>query len=190
MTPFAAGTPIDEVVALYAAGALPSDDHRAFEERLATGWPEAEAELARMGAAVSALASDLPVVPPPAGAKDRLLARLPSLGGPPGVTFQFRDEGDFAPTPYPGVAIRVLHVDRPRRQFSAVMRLDAGARYPGHRHDGPEECLVLDGSLMVGDVRMRAGDYQRSEAGSDHAEQWTDTGAVVYLTAPLGMLGE
>jgi putative transcriptional regulator len=189
MRPFAAGTPIDEVVALYAAGALPPDDHRAFEARLAAGWPEAEAELARMEAAVSALAADVPVVVPPAGAKEQLMARLPSPAGP-GVTFRFRDDGDFAPTPYPGVSIRVLHIDRLRRQFSALMRLDAGARYPGHRHDGPEECLVLDGSVMVGDVRMRAGDYQRSEAGSDHAEQWTDTGAVVYLTAPLGMLGE
>jgi len=36
---------------------------------------------------------------------------------------------------------------------------------------------------------MRAGDYQRAEADSDHVEQWTDTGALVYLIGPEDLFG-
>jgi len=34
---------------------------------------------------------------------------------------------------------------------------------------------------------MKAGDYQRAEADSDHVEQWTDTGALLYLSAPADL---
>jgi hypothetical protein len=192
-----------EAVALYAAGALPPADARAFEDRLAAGWPAAAAELARTDPAVMALAAGVPAVEPPPRVRAELLARLadvpPDEPSPadqaraadalPGLLFRFADDEPFAATPYPGVAVRVLHLDRPGRRFTALLRLAPGARYPGHHHDGPEECLVLAGSLIVGGVRMRPGDYQRAAADSDHAEQWTDTGATLYLTAPVSLLG-
>ncbi len=34
-----------------------------------------------------------------------------------------------------------------------------------------------------------AGDYQWAEADSDHVEQWTDTGALVYLIGPEDLFG-
>jgi anti-sigma factor ChrR (cupin superfamily) len=63
-----------------------------------------------------------------------------------------------------------------------------GATYPAHPHSGPEECLVLEGDLTAFGVRMTAGDYQRVEPGTEHAEQRSETGALLYLTAPLSML--
>ena len=47
---------------------------------------------------------------------------------------------------------------------------------------------MLEGSLWVGGVHMKAGDYQRVEAGVDHVEQWSDTGALAFITAPLELL--
>lgn len=70
------------------------------------------------------------------------------------------------------------------------MRLDPGAVYPAHEHDGPEECVVIAGELTVGGVRMRKGDYQRAEPGSEHVEQRSEAGALVFLTAPLSLMGK
>ncbi len=73
-------------------------------------------------------------------------------------------------------------------QLTCLKRLEPGAVYPSHPHDGPEECLVLDGEIIVGDVRMRKGDYQRAEPNSQHIEQRSETGALIYLSAPMSLL--
>lgn len=134
---------------------------------------------------VAQLAAAIPPVAPPHGVKTALFARLSPT---PDIRFRFATDGAFAPTPHPGMSIRLLNLDRERRQFSALIRLDAGAIYPSHAHDGPEECVVLEGELRVGDVRMRPGDYQRAEPGSAHADQWSETGALLFVTGPMSLL--
>jgi quercetin dioxygenase-like cupin family protein len=184
MTADPGDAPLDELAALYAAGALPPAEARAFEAGLTAG-----SAAAGVDAAVLALTADVPPVEPPPWLKAELLAKLPPDPASSGLTFRFRDAGRFDPIPgAPGTYARVLHVDRRRKQFTAVLRMDPGAKYPGHHHDGAEECLVLEGELLVGDVRLRAGDYQRAEPGSDHVEQWTDVGAVLFVTAPISLL--
>jgi quercetin dioxygenase-like cupin family protein len=64
-----------------------------------------------------------------------------------------------------------------------LIKGEPGARYPAHRHSGPEECYVISGSLHVEGQLLRAGDFHHAEAGSDHGELWTDEGAVVLLVA-------
>jgi quercetin dioxygenase-like cupin family protein len=153
----------------------------------------ADAEFAGV---VAHLAAAVPPVAPPPGVRERLLASLPAdprqadrdaAGQLPGLSFAFGEDGPFKPTPYPGVWVRMLYVDRPRGQFTCLLRLDPGAAYPSHAHDGPEECVVLEGEITVGGVRMRKGDYQRAEPGSAHVEQRSETGALLYITAPLSL---
>lgn len=137
-------------------------------------------------ALVGMLAAAVQPVDPPPRVKDSLFARLgPPTGGP---RFRFAAAGDFLPTPFPGMSIRMLNLDPDRRQFTAMIRLEPGATYPSHAHDGPEECVVLEGELLVGGVRMTAGDYQRAEPGSEHADQWSDTGALLFVTGPASLL--
>src|SRR5206468_8051724 len=146
-----------------------------FDARLAGGWTEGTAALRDLRGAVAALASE-PVSPAP-GVKTALLDALPAAG----MRFRFAADGEFRATRYPGIWVRTLHIDEARKQFTCLMRLDPGAVYPSHGHDGPEECLVLEGEILVGNVRMRPGDYQRAEPGSHHIEQRTEVGALVYL---------
>lgn len=175
----------DELAALYFAGALPPTEAEDFEARWADGWPDAEESIRGGQDAVRALLAGVtPAVPPPA-LKSELLTRLDTQDG---MVFQFAADGGFRPSRYPGVAVRVLHTDHARRQFTCLMRLDPGAVLPGHPHDGPEECIVLDGEVIVGNVRLGRGDYQRVEAGTEHGEQWSETGALVFVTAPLALL--
>jgi anti-sigma factor ChrR (cupin superfamily) len=153
-------------------------------------------------ASLLALAADIPPVDPPAYVRESLLGRLgtaprrhPTLeqnrkaaGLLPEVQFAFREEAVFQYSHLTGVTARMLHLDPTTKRFSAVVKLEPGSRIPPHHHDGLEECLVLDGELIVGGVRMRAGDHQWAEAGSDHGEQWTDVGATLLLSGPMSLL--
>lgn len=48
------------------------------------------------------------------------------------------------------------------------MRLNAGARFPRHAHDGGEDVLVLAGTVCIGGVELSEGDYLFTEAGEEH----------------------
>ena len=173
---------LDEVSALAAAGALPADERAAFDDR-----PESAAELASWEPAVLALAEDIPPVTPPPALKDRLLAAI-ARPLPDGYVIRQPDDGGFRPTPYPGISVRVLHIDHALKRFACLMRVAPGACLPHHPHAAAEECIVLEGSFRVAGVTMGPGAYQRVEAGVDHLDQWSDTGATVYLNAPLDLL--
>ncbi|MFO0847887.1 MAG: cupin domain-containing protein [Gemmataceae bacterium] len=144
--------------------------------------------------AVRALAASIAPVEPSPELKTRLLAALPPadrvVPNLPGIKIRLADDADFRPTRLPGVSVRMLHVDARNRQFTCLVRMAPGATLPSHPHDGPEECIVLNGEIVAHGVRMKAGDYQRVEPGTAHAEQHTDTGCLLYLTGPASLLAE
>jgi anti-sigma factor ChrR (cupin superfamily) len=168
----------EELAALYLAGALPPEEHAAAEARLATD-PAFAAAVADLAATADLLAEAGPSQPPPPAVRERLMADLP-----PRLTIARAADAEWVPI-RPGVAYRFLHIDRAQHRFTALVRMDRGARYRPHGHDHPEECLVLEGELYVGNVLMRAGDFQRAEPGCRHAEQRTETGCLLLLSASL-----
>lgn len=144
--------------------------------------------------AVRTLAASTPLIAPSPGLKARLLAALPTADrvSPklPGIKFRLADDADFRPTRLPGVSVRMLHMDVRSRQFTCLVRMAPGATLPSHPHDGPEECIVLGGEIVAHGVRMKAGDYQRVEPGTAHAEQYTETGCLLYLSGPTSLLAD
>lgn len=102
------------------------------------------------------------------------------------VKFEFSDSGpEWKSAPVAGVEVRVLKVDRSADRVTYEVKMAAGASYPGHAHQGPEECYVLEGDLWVGDVHMNAGDYQHVDAATDHPEQSTDEGCRLLLVSSV-----
>jgi putative transcriptional regulator len=192
-----------ELAALYAAGSLAPDERAAFESHLAAGCAACRDEVDRLAPVVAALAGAVRPTAPGPQTRERLLARVaaPAHGGGAtplrrqldrggrlgeGMTIQRADEAAWEKTEVPGVSIRVLLVDREHNRFSALVRMEPGASYPRHVHGGPEECLVLEGELHVGDdVVMRPGDYQYAATGSKHGEQRTETGCLLMITSSL-----
>lgn len=191
-----------ELAALYAAGSLPLDERAEFEAHLSAGCTACQVEIDRLGPVVAALAGAVRPATPPPHLRERLLERVASQprGGsatPLGPNLQHGSrhgaapviqrgaEADWKGTAVPGVSIRVLMVDRENNRFSAQVRMAPGASYPRHIHGGPEECLVLEGELHVGDEVMRAGDYQYAAAGSQHGVQRTEQGCLLMITSSL-----
>jgi quercetin dioxygenase-like cupin family protein len=85
---------------------------------------------------------------------------------------------------------RLLNLDTERRVFTALVRMEPGSTYPEHDHDGPEECLVIEGELFVGDeLLLKSGDYQYNPPGTRHAVQSTKTGCVILISGPASLIG-
>lgn len=87
--------------------------------------------------------------------------------------------GDWQPF-LDGVQIKVLREHG--EVLSYLLKLDAGATLPAHRHPIDEECLVLDGALKVGShIEVGPGGYHLARQGALHATIGTRTGATIFL---------
>ena len=85
----------------------------------------------------------------------------------------------------PGIDRKILWESGPARSW--MVRLAPGALFPAHLHPMDEECVVLEGSLRIGDILLHAGDFHVGRQESMHGVTSTDTGAVVYLRGALSV---
>ncbi|MGH8475465.1 MAG: cupin domain-containing protein [Methylococcales bacterium] len=79
----------------------------------------------------------------------------------------------------PGVFRKDLAIDG--IWASRFVRMEPKASLAGHLHRHPEECMMLDGELFLGDILLRAGEYHIAASGSRHGEINTDSGAVAFV---------
>jgi anti-sigma factor ChrR (cupin superfamily) len=189
--------------ALYALGALEGAEAREFEEHLAAGCAACEAELRGFETVAGELGLAAPEAEPPAGVRARLLALVSEGGGgepgaeagrgggpdlprdaEPGHLVVRAGEGEWRPTEDAGVSFKLLFADRERGTMTTLVRMEPGSRIRPHRHPGVEQCLVLEGDVRSGRVRMGAGDFNCSMPGSVHEELTTDEGALLLLVFP------
>ena len=175
----------DDIQALALAdaiGALDPDERRDLEARLAALPPSVRAEVVQLYDASVEIAASVNGIEPSPAVRDALLARI---AAPSNHTITATD-GEWVDTAVPGLRKKILAIDRERDRITMLIKAEPGARYPAHRHSGPEECYVIRGSLVVEGRLLRAGDFHHAEGDSDHGEIWTDEGAEVLLVASAG----
>jgi quercetin dioxygenase-like cupin family protein len=85
--------------------------------------------------------------------------------------------------PTPGVSVKGLRVDRATGGSTALVRFEAGTRFPAHDHPGGEEVFVVEGDLTIGGDRLGAGDYLYTPPNGKHAAS-SETGCVFLVTLP------
>ena len=151
------------------------------DEKKTFGASDAEALDPHLGLAAVAAAPD--------GLRARVLAGVanaPQISTSPraGVTLVRTDVSDWKDGPAPGVRYKEIHRDADRRSRSILYCMEPGSKFPDHRHDFLEEILVLEGSAWLSGQLLRAGDYCRSEPGTEDYAISTVEGAtfVVFLT--------
>ena len=196
--------------ALYALGALEGEEARAFEAHLEEGCDACRSELRGFESVVGSLGLAAPEAEPPTAARARLLERL-AAGDASGSNVEDASgskdkgraekdssrslcdegflvvragEGQWLPTGDAGVSFKLLYTDRERGTFTTLVRMEAGASIPAHRHLGVEQCLVIEGDLRAGNVEMGAGDFNCSLPGSVHEEIATTGGALFLIVGP------
>lgn len=86
-----------------------------------------------------------------------------------------------------GVAIKVLHEDG--AVMSYLLRLAPGAALPPHRHPLDEECVVLDGEVCIGSLRIGAGGFHLGRKDVLHDRLHSPQGALVFLRGAVPQAG-
>lgn len=179
---------LHELTSLYALGALEGEEQRMYEEHLRRGCADCQAELRSLAEVTASLGSAVQAEPP-AELRSRMLAKVRHAPQAPGVLFQngglliSRSSEVGWQAMAPGIEFKPLHVDRERQYNTCLIRMDAGARYPSHRHREIEELFMLSGELHVEGHVMHAGDYCRADSNTIHGETFTDSGALFLLMA-------
>ena len=166
----------------YVLGALSGPELAEFEANLARN-PELQRKVAAWERRLTPLAATLPEVTPRASVWDAIEAALDAAGPPATVTVRER-EGEWRMLA-PGLEIKLLLVDREAGFQSFLLRLAPGCQLPAHDHHALEECLLLEGDMLIGDRAYAAGDYHAALPGSRHAPISTRNGGLVFLRGQL-----
>lgn len=95
-----------------------------------------------------------------------------------GYTTVFAEQGEWQNL-FAGVRAKALCRDPGSRSF--LLELKQGVVLPPHRHFQDEECVVLDGDLLLENVPARRGTYHVAPAGSRHGRIQAETNALIYL---------
>lgn len=186
---------------LYALGALPEAERAEFESEL-RGNPELLAFMRSLLASGKAIALAVPPVELPRGLKAKVLQRIDAetapapVSRPPipdmraGLSFLMAAEATgWKQLPIPGAWIKLLSLERERGYAVLLGKLDPGTRYPAHVNAGAEDFYILTGDLHVGETVLQGGDFHHAEAGSQHAENFSENGctllAVLTVDDPL-----
>jgi anti-sigma factor ChrR (cupin superfamily) len=164
-----------------AVGLLDADDQRDLHARVAALPPDVQAQVADIYDITVSIAAAAPQIDPPARLRDRLMAQV---GQPAHYTLTAAD-GDWQPTPLPGITTRILAIDRARGLVTMLVRGEAGAVYPSHHHTAPEECYVIRGTVHIEGRVLHAGDFHHADADSDHGDLVTPDGAEVLIVGGI-----
>lgn len=83
-----------------------------------------------------------------------------------------------------GIYVKILRFDdQQQRPPSIFLKFEPGASYPYHNHPGGEELFVLNGTCLVNEAKLEAGDYLYTPPGFKHAVK-TETGCELMLMIP------
>ena len=84
-----------------------------------------------------------------------------------------------------GVQKKSLVRDEARGEESYLLQIAPGTTVPLHGHEKIEECLVMSGDFVIGDIRLGAGDFHAAMPGSQHPNASTEGGAVLYIRGEI-----
>lgn len=140
--------------------------------------PEPEIGVGDLSELPIGLSAD-PVVPPP-GLKSKVMRQIESASTPEGVSV-VPAEAPWKPHAVPMNRFKILSTDLETGAVTMLLKTEPGGRFPAHRHQGAEQCLVLEGSFYIGDRFYRKGDFIHASAGTADEEIFSPEGSTVLL---------
>lgn len=84
-----------------------------------------------------------------------------------------------------GIDTRTLWRSAKSGRHVFLIRIQPGAFLPEHPHSGDEECLVLEGDMVVNGVSFGPGDFQVAFAGTVHPTITSRGGCVCLISVQL-----
>jgi hypothetical protein len=171
---------LDQIAAAYALGISRGAARAAIEARLLRD-PALQAKVKLWQENFVALDLAVGRLVPPAGLFDTILDAIDASETElPGTQTRRAGTGGWTEMA-PGVSFTVLFEDPVAKRRSILVRALPGSNYGAHFHaEGHEECLVLEGDLIMGDLTLLAGDYHLAAKGSTHPAATTRSGCLLY----------
>ncbi|MBV8806626.1 MAG: cupin domain-containing protein [Sinobacteraceae bacterium] len=123
-----------------------------------------------------------------ASMRTRIMSRLKEAAPP--LTETIRTESIPWRAISPNVQAKVLKRDDAAGVIFVLWQLEPGGVVSGHPHDEEqdEECLVLQGDMLVGTHCVRAGELHIAKRGSAHADLTTRTGCLIMVRSGISPL--
>jgi anti-sigma factor ChrR (cupin superfamily) len=188
-----------ELAALYAAGALTSEEMASFEARLGAGDEVLAAEVSSYDEVIFSLLGNAEEVTPPPTSMNGVLERVGRLKrhetrtkptvsdhrGAGEIFIRRAQLGGWQEYGIPGIQLCVLFRDLERNLQTSLIRMAAGVELPGHPHSSVEECYVLEGDVSSIGTSFSAGDYMRFPAGTTHDTSRTVDGCLLLITTEI-----
>lgn len=174
------------VVEALASTVAPATPRPALRERIVNQVAvEAARDAVQFEAVANTLALNAGPAAPRSSLRERLMARVEGhtdvrLDPLKGLTFVKASEGTWQEVES-GVSVKVLFFDPVSRRATALVRMVPGSRYAPHRHAEAEELYVLEGGCFCGGRELRAGDYHRAEAETEHHDTSSNEGCLLLV---------
>lgn len=171
------------LAASYALGILSQVDRSQVEEQMKKDAAFAQA-VGEWVYRFAPLLSESDAVEPPADVFAKIeeaIARQTASGAHASVTIR-ADEGRWIKIA-PGARKKFLYFDEQARSEAFLIELDAGASLPDHDHNATEDCLVMSGDFIIGDLKLKAGDFHAAFTASRHAPCRSQTGCRLFIKA-------
>jgi len=161
---------------LYTLGLLDPEMAAGFEQHVEAGCTVCRAEVREFREVTAQSAAALPLESPHPRVREKLLANVR-----PTRSVIRAGEGEWKPTPFAGVASKLLFFDRATGMATTLVRMTAGSVFPSHSHDGPEHSYVLEGDVVFEDHTLEAGDYEVALPSSAHTSITTRNGCMLLI---------
>ena len=94
------------------------------------------------------------------------------------------DEGTWEPFA-DGITRKLLSSDAEAGMELALYRLEPGRGFPPHAHTHVEECWVVEGDILVGDLLVEAGAMHIAHAGTEHPALTARSSAVLLIRSQV-----
>lgn len=144
--------------------------------------PELKRAVEQLERKLAPLAATLPPEMPPAGVLDSVEARIEAEGASlPGTRTLRAGQYDWQSLGE-GIDAVILWRNEETKRQSLLIRMQPGARYASHEHEDDEECLVIEGDLVFGDLTLKAGDYHFAPKGRTHPPAFSPSGCLLFIT--------
>lgn len=172
------------LAAEYVLGTLAGDERRRFADAMSRD-PELQALVAAWEVRLQRLGQAAVTAEPSAELWEKIDAALDEQSTDDVIGLTIRSgEGEWQEI-LDGIDKKVLFFDAAAGSESFLLRFAPGSRLPLHKHRSAEECIVLEGTFMIGDLKLEAGDFQAFEGDTIHPETYCPHGGLVYVRGEL-----
>lgn len=184
---------IEKLVSDYLSDSLKEEECKQLEDFLQTPTGDfTNLEMAKYQALISGIYYSAEPVKPAADFKKRIFAQISDEQSDVDLEVPLKEASFVSIRAYEGqwvsmgegLTAKFLHEDKAQSRTTMLVKMEAGSIFPAHPHGGVEELFVLEGDCLIGSELLRAGDYHRAQAGSEHGSASTENGCMMLINSP------